>query len=239
MFSPVARSWQAYRSDSLVYFRHFKCASSSYLTLFQDTLHWKQICITEIYWDNDHVFSYIRDPYEKRISGLAEYVCRIYKEENVHDYNHHKFLELINHPYFPRIIARAFIIDDHSLPIYNILGTNAELVDWIPIDVDAIDHGYLTLKLLNLHGIDIDPAIMKNISRNNVSTGYKKEFMNQIKNNPVPNLVVSDLDYDNILYSHVLDFIDPEKNTWKEISWLKVRDTMTREIDVIRAQEGW
>jgi hypothetical protein len=110
------------------------------------------------------------------------------------------------------------------LPIYNILGTNAELVDWIPIDVDTIDHANLTLKLLNLHGINIDPAIIKSIPQQNVSTGYKKEFMNQLKNNPVPNLVVSDLDYDNILYCHVLDFIDPEKNTWKEISWLKVHE---------------
>jgi len=222
-FSPVSRSWQAYRFNNLVYFRHFKCASSFYLELFSTTLKWAQISIQDIDWANDHVFSYIRNPFDKRITGLAEYVCRVYQEENSKDYNHKTFLELINHPYFSRIIAKTFILEDHSLPIYNILGTNAELVDWIPIDANGIDHVKLTLKLLASHDINVElsgiPA--KHI---NVSAGYKKQFIKQLKTEAVPNLVITDLDYDDILYSHVLSFIDPTKNTWQQISWLKFHE---------------
>jgi len=222
-FSPVLRSWQAYRCNNLVYFRHFKCASSFYLELFSKTLQWTQICIQDINWTEDHVFSYIRNPFNKRITGLAEYVCRIYQEENSKDFNHNTFLELLNHPYFSRMIAKTFILDDHSLPIYNILGTNAELVDWIPIDVDKINHVELTLKLLASHNINVDLSTVQNISldQRNVSIGYKKQFIEQLKTEEIPNLVVTDLDYDDILYNHVLSFIDPTKTAWQEITWLK------------------
>jgi hypothetical protein len=221
LFSPVHRSWQAYRYKHLVYFRHFKCASVFYLQLFEKMLRWEPICYTSIDWQKDHVFSYIRDPFEKRLAGLAEYVFRIFYEENANDFSYGTYLTLLEHPYFVRIIARTFILDDHTLPLYHILGTNAEKVDWIPIDCPTVDHVACTIKLLKTHGIDLNIESISSITEGNVSTGDKKRFITRLKQQPVPNLVISDLDYDNILYSHVVDFFDSTQESWEDVSWLK------------------
>lgn len=222
LFNPVTRSWQALRHNNLVYFRHFKCASVFYLQVFETMLKWEPICITSIDWDKDHVFSYIRNPFEKRLSGLAEYVFKIFREEYGYGYDHDTHMSLINHPYFSKVIARTFILDDHTLPIQHILGVNAEKVDWIPIDLENVDHVACTVKLLKSHGIDVDPDVINTITEGNVSTGIKKDFINQLRQQPVPNLVITDLDYDDILYSHVVNFLDVNQESWSDVSWLKI-----------------
>jgi hypothetical protein len=218
-FSPVDRTWQALRFGNLVYYRNFKAASSSYLELLDRQLGWTPITINEVDWNKDHVFGHIRDPFERRIAGLAEYVFKIYQEENPHNYNDDSFLALVTHPYFVQMIGRVSVLDDHTVPLYQILGHYSELVDWIPMDRPDINHVLATTKLLTHYGIQLDQAIDE--KKRNVSTGIKKQFINQLRSLHRSNLVVTDLDYDDILYQHVITFFDFSKTQWQDISWLK------------------
>ena len=51
--------WDCYRSGNLVYFRHFKCATTTYLGLFDDKLQWEHTNTQQINWEKDKIVSEI------------------------------------------------------------------------------------------------------------------------------------------------------------------------------------
>lgn len=190
--------WLCFRDpkSKLVYFLHSKCASTFYRQLFLK-LKWKKCTTSEIDWGTDIVFSYIRDPLKKHRIGIIEWFY--YNEQsqilenNATDIN------------FFIMLSRIAYLDIHSLSIYEHLGENSRLVNWIPIDRPEIDHKQHTIELLEQYStIDSDTKTwFENLPTNHVSFGFKKECYNKLMKLPVDPLIVKSLEYDNMLYDSV------------------------------------
>ena len=58
--------------SKLVYWVHSKCACSFYKKIFAK-LNWTETTTTDIDWENDVVFSHIRDPLVKHRIGIIEW----------------------------------------------------------------------------------------------------------------------------------------------------------------------
>lgn len=179
--------------SKLVYFVHSKCACIFYKQLFQK-LGWQEITTNEIDWDTSIVFSYIRDPLEKHRIGIVEWFYYNNKTDvlknNATDIN------------FFTMLSQIAYLDHHAMSIYEHLGENSQLVNWIPIDQPSIDHKQQTIELLEQEStIDSDiKTWFINLPPLHVSTGFKKECYNVLMGLPVTPLILKLVEYDRCLY---------------------------------------
>jgi hypothetical protein len=200
--------------SKLVYFVHSKCANTFYKQLFLK-LGWKECTTSEIDWDYNIVFSYIRDPLEKHRIGIIEW---FYYEDKI-DILKNNADDLD----FFTMLSKISFLDCHSMSIYEYLGDNSALVKWIPIDQSTINHKQLTIELLEQYSQinnDIREWFIK-LPPFHVSTGFKKECYIKLMKLPVDPLIIKSIEYDRCLYDSVTKKLHEPENYPQRISYLK------------------
>ena len=134
---------ETYRQGRLVYVRNFKCASTFFSNVFESA-GWNRILYSNIDWDQDHVFSHIREPIYRRSLGLVEWAtaCGLLEE-------------LVNDPRISQLLRTAPGLSDY-MPYLDYFGSTAWKIDWIPLTGTVEQNIQITKKLLESHGVIID-----------------------------------------------------------------------------------
>jgi hypothetical protein len=162
-------------------------------------LGWNKITTQDINWIEDCVFSHIRDPIVKHRKGIAEF---FFYNKNLLPLS----TDIINNKLWVIALSSATCLDHHSESIYNMLGKNAELINWIPIDT-GVDHKSTTFNILESRGVNVPEEIKDwflTLPRVNESTATETKVFELLSLQPVPPHVLRYLDYDTILYQHVI-----------------------------------
>lgn len=195
---------ETYRHDQLVYLRTLKCASTFYSSLFKSN-YWQKQKISDIDWNHDHVFSFIMDPMERRLKGLAEFLS-MYP-------THRALLEITE------IWPKISYFDYHSMPYSVSYKDYCGQIDWIPIDHPEFKSQDLVKILLRDNGVKFDWAV----SDPHQSSDHKQQIYNKIKelSGTLSGEVFISLEQDLILYDNVCRSIQFCNKTWNSISWLK------------------
>jgi len=173
----------------LVFLRNLKCASTYYSLLLQQN-GWSSQSASTIDWTNDRVFSFIMDPNIRHIKGLVEDLVWQGIEKPLIDLMSRQFW--LNLPW----------IGDHSMPMTARLGNKADLVYWIPIDVEGVSSDQELDKFLSEYGVTVTyyDGIFKR-----ESDSYKKDLFNKIyKMSPYKSLLLKELFPDYQLYESVV-----------------------------------
>lgn len=197
-----------------MYFVHSKCACSFYKQLFAK-LYWQESTSVDIDWELDIVFSHIRDPLEKHRIGIIEWFyfnnAQQILENNATDTS------------FFLMLSRIAYLDHHSLSIYEHLGENSDLVNWIPIDQPEVDHTQHTINLIEQYSKisgDIKNWFLK-LPPKHASTGFKKNCYNKLMELPVDPLIIKSIEYDRVLYDRVTKKNYEPANYSQRIKYLK------------------
>ena len=193
---------------NLVYVGNFKVASTYFLTWFGNH-GWKSIQMSDINWCVDHVFSHIMDPMVRRHKGVAEFLHMFSLGDKL--INDNSLFQFLQAPY----------LDCHSCPISIMFKDKVTAIDWIPIDVETIDHYSLTECLLKKHEIEIK----FNRDKIHQSSQKKLDWHEIVKHHFKDQLQYSDLipctfSEDVALYDNVLHNINANGNSWDDISWI-------------------
>lgn len=196
---------ETYRKGPLVYLRTLKCASTYYSEEFKRN-GWIQESFEDINWEKDHVFSFIMDPLDRRIKGLAEFITMYPKTECLLDQ--------------PSIFwQKLACLDLHSVPYHLTYHGYVRKIDWIPIDNPNYTSEELVIKLCRYHNIDLRLSEQKK----HVADEKKKSICQTISaltGNGSGELYLS-LELDQYLYHEVTLKVDYQKDTWDLITWLR------------------
>ena len=185
--SSLSVNWTCLRNpeNTHVYFQHSKCACTTYGSYFRER-GWQRSGTNQIDWGNDIVFGHIRDPLIKQRKGIVEFF--FYFPQFTH------LVPTMLDSTFIDLLATIPYLDHHSMSLHDMLGDNAKLVKWIPIDT-SLDHKKYTLDLL---GID-DPKFLAAPALNR-STDAELQLYNQLTKVETPGQILRYIDYDSVLY---------------------------------------
>jgi len=203
---------QVLKHDRLVYLRTLKCASTFFFYNFQ-SWGWQPINFYDIDWANDHVFSYIMEPIERRHKGIAEWISmQGHREQFYRD------------AAYRQIIALTPALDMHSVAMTNIYGQFVNMIDWIPMtDFSPAAVTDFTDRLLWDHGIHSrgrwdqtsthasDPD-MKQLQQD-VATLYRETVQKDI--------IAWYFYQDILLHTRVIERFDHRQIHWTDMSWLR------------------
>ena len=196
----------------LVYLRTLKCASTFFFHNFQ-AWGWQPINFYEIDWANDHVFSHLMDPIERRHKGIAEWIgMQGDIDKFYHDTSYRK------------IVAYVPALDMHSVAMTDIYGRFVNMIDWIPMtDFSQSAVIDFTNRLLWDHGIQAqslwdygsthasDPAMKK--LQQDVASLYKETQLKDI--------IAWYFHQDILLHNQVISRFDHRQIHWADMSWLR------------------
>jgi hypothetical protein len=104
------------------------------------------------------------------------------------------------------MLSNIVYLDIHSLSIYEHLGDNSQLINWIPIDQHNVNHKQKTFEFIE-NSLLIDNNIKDeflSIPMVHESTGFKKECFNKLMSLPVDSLIIKSIEYDRCLYDHTI-----------------------------------
>ena len=196
--------FEAYRYNNLVYLRTLKCASTYYYKLFEAN-GWHKISANDIDWRQDHVFSFIMNPFIRRLKGFVEVISTT---KNWH-------LLGQNSDFWSMLLY----LDLHSMPYTLSYGDFVNKIDWIPID-QTYSSDSLLEKLLNDYNITLNFTNALTFKRE--SSASKLKLYETIKqlSDPCSAETFILVNNDMILYEKVLANINVDGKTWKECSWL-------------------
>ena len=202
------REFSIYRYDNLVYLRTVKCASSYYSKFFKSN-GWIEDTANNIDWKNDHVFSFIMNPEERRLKGLTEFVSAN---------NQHQLLDC-DFIFWGGVLY----LDMHSVPYSISYGKYVNKIDWIPIDLTHqadIANNLLSVLLFN-YNLQYEFPKFKEHESSEEKLKIYEIIKEKTKNgNFALHLGLED---DVELYHNVCVKIKPWlifNNNWKDISWL-------------------
>ena len=200
--------FEIWRSGNLVYLETLKCASTYYFDIFENN-GWVKHTADKIDWDNDHVFSFIMEPLERRLKGLTEYITFFPKYMPLLDLDQQFWSNLL-------------YLNEHSMPYTLSFHRHAYQIDWIPIDREYSSDRLLE-KLVEKYNITLSGLYS---DKKNVSSAKKLAVYEKIKALTAGgnfNLFMG-IDPDIFLYNTVCKQINVENlntATWDEISWLR------------------
>jgi hypothetical protein len=217
--------WPCWKSESLVYFPHNKCASTLYDALF-NKLGWKQTHTQAIDWNRDTVISHIRRPIEKHYKGLIEglkyfptvleFFQKTTDEESI------KFLSCLSS------------IDPHSYTIHRYLGENAIKVHWIPIDTD-VDHKQKLFEILEHNNQAVSQGVktwFDDLGVVHPSTNEELDLYNRLISLTTPPEIKRYLDFDICLY----DTVTKPKNFEPENYQFRINDLKKQNYSQVEAE---
>jgi len=200
------------RWNNLVYVRTLKNASEFFYRNLTQTAGWQPIDYKEINWEQDHAFSYLREPVERRLKGIAEYLV-------THDGH-----TIIDSPVAGKILGMIPFIDEHASSLSLLYGNKLRMIDWIPLSDNHADAPTWTDCLLDHYS---HPRI--NWNREFEHTGdynsYKKIF-NKVKDyweqgkDVRPAVLKLYLKLDLDFYQEVIGKFQPNATDWPTMSWM-------------------
>ena len=183
-------------NSPLIYFVHSKCACSFYKKIF-NKLNWQFCTTTDINWNTDIVFSYIRNPINKHRMGIVEWFY-FFKQEEL-------LIQNFNNDSFFQLLSEVTYLDIHSMSIYEHLGENSLKVNWIPVDQPTIDHRSKTLELIEKYSSiseDIKKWVLE-LPPHHVSGKFKKDCFNKLLAIQPTSLILKSIEFDQYLYDQV------------------------------------
>ena len=202
------REFSIYRYNNLVYLRTLKCASSYYSKFFK-TNGWTADTANNIDWKNDHVFSFIMNPEERRLKGLTEFVAANSQQQ------------LLDCDFI--FWGGVLYLDMHAVPYSISYGKYVDKIDWIPIDLNhqAGSANNLLAVLLSNYNLQYEFPEFKE----HESSQEKLKIYEMIKEKTKNGNFAMHLGLENDieLYHDVCTNIKPwliYNNIWKDISWL-------------------
>jgi len=212
--NPWLHEYEILRNNNLVYLRTLKCASSYYSMCFK-SFGWQQSTANTIDWQNDHVFSFIMEPQQRRLKGLTEFVVANCRQE------------LLGQDQL--FWGGVLYLDMHSVPYSTSYRPHVDKIDWIPLDWhtgDGIIDQQLSLRmlvsLLSSYNLEYKfPQEKIHQSDSNKLKIYK--HIKQIAENDsyaVHLGMLEDID----LYNRVCTQVSPwllDSHDWSSVSWLK------------------
>lgn len=201
--------WPCYKSrnTNLVCFIHRKCASALYDALFLK-LNWMLSDTQQIDWDNNIVFSYIKNPKIKHLKGLTEGVFSFFPEMK----------EALSTPDGLRFLANVTSIEPHSYTIYRMLGNNSLNMTWIPVDTD-LDHKEYTFDFFEQHGepfLQEDKNWFLSLKKQNESTVEELDFFDKLSAQSTPPEIIRYIDFDQCLYDAITKPSGFEPNNYSD-----------------------
>ena len=199
-----------YRHKNLVYLRTFKCGSTYYAKTFEN-VGWVKSTADTINWDTDHVFSFIMEPYERRLKGLTEFVFANRQQELLQ---------------FDKIFwGGVLYLDMHAIPYSISYGKYIDKIDWIPIDCKNFDKDLaptMLKSLLAMHGLHYKfPTAKEHESSEDKIKIYQTIKEKTGDGNYAIHIGLED---DIDLYHRVCTKISPwllTTDQWPNVSWLK------------------
>jgi hypothetical protein len=223
--------WACWKSESLIYFPHNKCASTLYDLLFLK-LNWKKTTTQDINWSSDTVISHIRSPIVKHYKGIVEGLLFF---PEVFD-----FFKKISNIDSVKFLTCLTSIDPHSYTIYRYLGTNAINVHWIPLDT-RIDHKKTLFEILETNNQPVPQDVQdwfNNLGVVNSATAEERWLYDRLIELPIQPEIKRYIDFDTCLYDRVTksDHIEP-KNYQLRILELKTHGYSQLEAESIADQE--
>ena len=200
--------------SKLVYWVHSKCACSFYKKIFAK-LNWTETTTTDIDWENDVVFSHIRDPLVKHRIGIIEWFYQNNSEKLLKD-------NFDNNQFF-LLLSQATYLDIHSMSIFDHLGKEkSSKIKWIPLDTN-VNHVKETVELIEQYATIADNTKeqLLNLAPYHVSTGFKKWCNEKILRIPPTPLIIKSIEYDRWLYDTVTKKNFEPANYSQQIKYLK------------------
>lgn len=212
-----------------MYVRTLKCASSFFYNNFTQKFKWDIISFDSIDWSNDHVFSHIMDPLERRHKGVLEYIVMKGAQDLVRDSKE-----------FQNLIRHVPMLDDHSMSYHDTYGHLCWSIDWIPTTLGVNTTIALTERLLwkynvralerwdHSHARPASPELLElcDILRCAWNEGTS-----------IPPASQKYLAKDMILYHRVMQGINADAPDWDQTSWLRQRYFMPLYDDKYTAEE--
>jgi hypothetical protein len=190
--------------------RTLKCASTFFWESFRE-LGWWEIKFVEIDWMNQHVFSHMMDPDQRRHKGVAEYIDM----NDAYDMYYQNIT-------FRNFVAHTPTLDQHSISYHDQYGNYCNHIDWIPLGGRSHKESVAkTDLLLQHHGIKVFDNW--NWDQAHRSTDRKKKLQKDLedrwhKNQPFWTSWY--LERDRLLYHRVVSKFNYDGATWPETSWL-------------------
>jgi hypothetical protein len=218
--------WECYRSPTanLVYFIHNKCASTLYDQLFIK-LNWAPTNTQKINWDQDIVFSHIKDPLVKHRKGIVEGVSTVFQGIGE---------ALVNIPNGIKFLANIISVEPHSYTIYRLLGLNALKVHWIPLDI-GIDHKHYTFEFIEENDkpiLDFEKEWFYSIGVQNSSTPAELDLYNRLMAVETPSDILRHIDFDQQIYDCVTKY-NFEPDNYQD----RIKELTAQGIDNLEAQK--
>jgi hypothetical protein len=194
----------------LVYVRTLKCASTFFWTSFKK-LGWWEIEFKSIDWRDQHVFSHMIEPVQRRHKGVAEYI-------NMYD-AYDLFYQTDT---FKKFVAQVPTLDQHSLSYHGQYGNYCNLIDWIPLsDCNHEESIAKTDLLLRHHGIKVFDRWQWNQTHRSSDRQKKLEKdLEELWCKDQPHQGDWYLERDRLLYNRVISKFNYNGATWPETSWL-------------------
>lgn len=221
------------RKDNVVYCGHRISASSFYYFMLIEKCGWEVIKLSDINWHKDVVFSFILDPWDRHIKGIAADLSMISDEKRE---------QLLN--VGDVLFEHLLIFSYHSIPVTTVYGKYANMIHWIPLDLNAVDHNNYPLESANhinlfkkfteYYNVGVSDQLIEeynrdskklNVQHKNIpeSTRRVTEMYNNRLGVGNSALWVS-LEPDFQLYHNVIQNTHHWEETWNNITWLNNKD---------------
>ena len=151
------------RYKNLVYTRTYKCAST-YLCNFLKKKGFERIDINDLN-EEDKMFTFIQNPYVRRVKGIAEVLFDTGCERKLTEQN------------FVKLIKDATVLDHHTIPYSAQYRNYMNRILFFPIDSEVIGLDDLLIKFFAVHcpelnNVHITENIPKNLGSNTEGYGY-------------------------------------------------------------------
>jgi hypothetical protein len=130
------------RYKNIVYTRTYKCASTYTYNLLK-TLGFENINIKDVNKE-DKMFTFIQDPYVRRVKGLAEAIFSVKYETKLAEKD------------FVTFIKNATVLDQHTIPYSAQYRDYMNRILFLPIDSEKITLNELLVKFFEVHSPELN-----------------------------------------------------------------------------------
>lgn len=211
----ACRHYTGTRYRNIVYLRTLKCASTFFYWNFTKNFNWQEISWSDIDWENDHVFSHMLEPVQRRHKALAERLCMFGLGQ-----------QYLSDPNLQQCLEHSLNLDQHSESYTTRYGTAVNRIDWIPLQSDPEINVKLTEKLLAHSGVtdliwDYEFAHTGEEVKKQVEQLLAHTWNQALYRGKLLEWQQHELQNDLDLYRSVIRRFDLHGINWPDITWLK------------------
>ena len=205
------------KHNNFVYIRNYKCASTFFYWNFVKKFNWQEISYHDIDWQQNHVFSHMLDPIERRHKGIAEKISM------------HGLSELfLNNDSFQQCFEYVCLLDKHTETYCDKFQDRVRQIDWIPLNRDHNEVIERTEKCLgqqpkwNMSWVHYgDHSKISHDPRDSLKKQVELKLQEYWDRQCPPEWAQIYYRNDIKLYNDVVAGFNSQASTWNEITWLK------------------